>query len=164
MLCDYFFQQKVIVNQDAGTTSKEENPWDILSFVPTSGSGVRLGYGTERLVKPIFQFLNETKKSEVRDRARNFAQIIFSELMKFPDLDLLHPFHISSMDDDSIIIEWVYDDFRLGFYFDVKVDESSWFLVSKESSGGVNASGYLDQNDKSILVNWLISFVFLQVG
>ena len=58
--------------------------------------------------------------------------------------------------EDCILLEWIYPHWRIGFATDPNPKDSSWFLVSDDSAGGINASGSLLSADIDWIVNWLI--------
>lgn len=62
-------------------------------------------------------------------------------------------------DDESILIEWIFDKYRIGINIEPDKEESGWFLVSDKSAGGINALGYLENTNIDWLVNWLVCFV-----
>lgn len=66
-------------------------------------------------------------------------------------------------DDGSLLMEWAYPDFRMGFSLEPEPRKSSWFLVSMSLSslGGIQASGYLPGGDAVKLLCWLVTFLAL---
>lgn len=62
-------------------------------------------------------------------------------------------------DDKSVLLEWIFSDFRIGFNVDSNVNESSWYLVTKKLLGEIQASGDLLNNNKNTI--WLFLYIFL---
>ena len=70
--------------------------------------------------------------------------------------------HAFIEEDGSLLIEWTFEQFRIGFNFDNENSDSSWYLVSLENIGNINAYGSLsDVNEKTIL--WLINFAITHI-
>lgn len=63
-------------------------------------------------------------------------------------------------DDDSISIEWNFDNFRIGFNIEEVASENSWYLISN-NLGEVSASGYIRPGDIESIILWLLSFITL---
>lgn len=72
------------------------------------------------------------------------------------DLPSLNAFFV---EDGSILIEWIFSQFRVGFVVDPELNDSSWYLVSNNDMGDINASGFIVTKDLNRLVLWLISFI-----
>lgn len=92
------------------------------------------------------------------------AQEILEKLRKKLDKKIvfdygLPPIDVFESDDGSILLEWIFDKFRIGINIDSDPKESGWFLVSDKSAGGVNALGYLENTDTDWLLGWLVCFV-----
>ena len=66
----------------------------------------------------------------------------------------------SARDDGSILIEWIFDDFRINFNIEEDYNESSWHLVSN-NLGEISALGFIRSNDIESIIIWLINFVIL---
>jgi hypothetical protein len=65
-------------------------------------------------------------------------------------LDTLPPLHASYIEDDgAFLIEWMFEDRRLGFSFEADPSESGWFYVTKDGNGN---SGNLKDMDLPALV------------
>ena len=47
-------------------------------------------------------------------------------------------------DDDCMIIEWIFKDFRFGFIMEENPDKSSFYFVSNEKYGELSASALLN--------------------
>ena len=62
-------------------------------------------------------------------------------------------------EDGSLIMEWVNDQYRVGFGIGPTVEESSWFLVTKEELGSLSYSGMLQSEDLKLKTLSLIDFV-----
>jgi hypothetical protein len=75
-------------------------------------------------------------------------------------LDDLPQLRATAPEDDSLLIEWNFEGFRIGFNIEPDPNENSWYLISN-TLGKVNASGYLPDSDIESIVSWLIIFAIL---
>jgi len=112
--------------------------------------------------------LNKAKKQDVAQEARDILQIIQDTITDFSqkfnlDLSYLPRPQAFSSEDESILIEWIFSNFRIGFSIEPNSKDSSWYLVTKKELGEISASGLISEKDVDvkILVLWLLSFVLL---
>lgn len=115
------------------------------------------------LLREAWITINQTTHYEIATEARKLLSVfqeIFSMFRDF-DIDLGHlpPLHAFNTDDESLLIEWIFRDFRVGFTLEVKQEESGWYLVSNKNLGEISASGYISNIDVKKLVLWLFNFV-----
>jgi hypothetical protein len=66
------------------------------------------------------------------------------------------------LDDNSLLFEWAFTDFRLGFSIEAEAQESCWYLVTMQPNGGVQASGMIDALDFEEWSRWLLYQVLLR--
>jgi hypothetical protein len=66
-------------------------------------------------------------------------------------------------DDGSLLIEWVFKDFRMGFAFEENEKESSWYFASNEKFDYSHSSGSINGNTFYELLYNLLYFVFENV-
>jgi hypothetical protein len=71
----------------------------------------------------------------------------------FPSIHLFKP------EDGSILIEWIFQNLRLGINIEQNKEESSWFFVTNENLGNINAYGHLESTIRKPVLKWLISFI-----
>ena len=69
--------------------------------------------------------------------------------------------HAFDVQDGSILIEWIFDDFRVGFSIEPVPTESSWYLVSNAKLGYIGTSGDISQDESETqnLMLELLTFV-----
>jgi len=67
------------------------------------------------------------------------------------DLRDIPPLHAYQSEDSSVLVEWVFPDFRIGFNIESNQEDSGWHLVSNKRLGEVTASGQLT-SDREIMV------------
>jgi hypothetical protein len=75
------------------------------------------------------------------------------------DFTILPPIRVAELDDGSIILEWIFDNFRMGFNLELDLLKSGYFLVSKESAGEIRSSGYLKGLKLETIVQSLLTIV-----
>lgn len=75
----------------------------------------------------------------------------------------LPPLQLRSDEDGSVLIEWIFKDFRIGFLIEPDDSESSWYLVSNSNMNELSQSGTLNVEDCESLLNKIISFVLRYV-
>jgi hypothetical protein len=139
----------------------------------------RLGYGNETvseafgvpidllpaaagLVKPAREAVRCTPDPEVAERASGILSAIQETLVSLHQLglDLSHLplLHAFNVEDGSVLIEWIFASYRIGWSVEPDPRESSWYLVSNKDLGEISASGYLSSIDARRLILWLINF------
>lgn len=115
------------------------------------------------LLGGIWNTINQATNHEVAKEAEKILSIfqeIFLMFRQFElDLTYLPPLRAFNGDDDSILIEWIFRDFRIGFTIEPDLEESGWYLVSNKNLGEISASGYTSNIDIKRLVLWLFNFV-----
>ncbi len=111
----------------------------------------------------IEQALNTVCKSEnaiIRDQAVKLL-FLFRDLFKSfqaasVDTSRLPPLQAAIVEDGSILIEWIFPDFRMGFNIEQDTKNNSWFLVSSKKLDEFSSSGYLStRNLRSTILNLL---------
>jgi hypothetical protein len=76
------------------------------------------------------------------------------DLLSIPRLHAFLP------DDGSVLFEWNFVDYRIGFTIEPIATDSGWYLVSNKKAGEITASGSLSEPDLNDLISWLFNFVF----
>ncbi|MCR4291815.1 MAG: hypothetical protein NUV76_02950 [Candidatus Kuenenia sp.] len=67
--------------------------------------------------------------------------------------------HAAMSEDGSVLFEWIFKDYRVGFHIEPNPQESSWTLITKKSLGEICASGYITDIDQHKLLSWLLYFI-----
>ena len=118
------------------------------------------------LVVKAWHKTSQIKDKKIAIEVKKLLGFIHSVIEDFKllnyELGDLKPLHLFLVEDGSILVEWIFDDFRIGFNFEQNLEESSWYLVTNENLFGINASGYIvdiaSEKFKLVLL-WLINFV-----
>jgi hypothetical protein len=64
-------------------------------------------------------------------------------------------------DDNSVLIEWIFNDFRIGFNIEDNIHESGWYLMTNGKFGDISASGYIKNSNIKKNIMWLITFILI---
>lgn len=147
-------------------------PTDSLSF-PLQQKDETLGGRTDAQFLPLpiersltrtaWKALRQTENQEVAKEAKRILLNIQETIATFQhfrfDLGYLPQLRAFNVDDGSVLIEWIFNDFRIGFSIECDLHESSWYLVSNPNLGEITASGYISKIEIKNLILWLFNFV-----
>jgi hypothetical protein len=111
------------------------------------------------LFSSVREILRTWENSEHITFAENIILLIQRELISTDFTGKLPPLKAFPTEEGDLLLEWIFKDFRLGFGLEHNFEESGWFLVSSQNSGGIVASGLLNGTDLTHLISWLVSFV-----
>ena len=131
-----------------------------LRFLPLS---------VQNLITPAWSTVGEVENENIADEARRILLTIAETILIFQsrevDLGHLPQLHAFDVQDGSMLIEWIFDDFRIGFSIEPTPTESSWYLVSNAKLGDIGESGNISQNefDTQNLISELLAFVISHV-
>lgn len=75
------------------------------------------------------------------------------------DLSCIPLLQAATPEDGSILFEWIFSDYRIGFSIEPNSQESSWFLITKKNLGEICASGFISDIDLNKLISWLLYFI-----
>ena len=123
----------------------------------------------QNLIIPAWNAVGQVEDEKVADKARRILLIIEETILIFQSngVDFGHLPHLHAFDvqDGSILIEWIFDDFRVGFSIEPIPTESCWYLVSNEKLGDISVAGDISQNgfETQNLMSKLLTFVILHV-
>ena len=105
------------------------------------------------------------KNNELAEETRKLLIMLRTLISDFlllgVDVSLLPSLNVAEAGDESVSIEWIFKNFRIGFSIDPCITESSWFLVSNANMGNVNASGYMrdiSSKQSKYIMTWLLSY------
>lgn len=115
------------------------------------------------LVKRAWAITRQTENQTLGLEARKLLSVIDEMIGSFQqfgfDLGYLPPLQAFNVEDGSILIEWIFRDFRIGFNIEPNPNDSGWYLVSNKNLGEISASGYTLGIDIKNIVLWLINFI-----
>lgn len=87
-----------------------------------------------------FASLSQVESAAVRREALYVLHALRREIAHY-DLSAAPSMTPTLLEDGSLVVEWIFDDRRLGLSFDPMSGESGWFFVSLPNCGGLRAQG-----------------------
>ena len=99
-----------------------------------------------------------------RDVAAEAERLLLALRNKIDELGRVSnmpPMMATAGDDQSLLIEWIFPAFRVGFGIEPRLQDSSWVLVSTQNAGRLAISGPLYGVRQDRLLNWILEFVKL---
>ena len=126
-------------------------------------------FSVHNLITPAWGDVGQVEDEKVADEARRILSIIAETILIFQrravDMEHLPRLHVFDVQDGSILIEWIFDDFRVGFSIEPILTESSWYLVSNAKLGDIGKSGHISQDESETqnLILSLLNFVMSHV-
>jgi len=117
---------------------RQSSPFSIKPTNETTGGRLSMFFspvpGDSSLVKSAWDTIHQTEDPEVAEEARRVLSIIRETFLSFQqlgfDLGHLPPLRAFNVDDGSVLIEWIFGDFRIGFGIEPNSEDSGWYLVS----------------------------------
>lgn len=95
--------------------------------------------------------VDPTRATAIRSLLRNMAIEA-----AFFDTEGRPPLRLSETEDGAILVEWIFEDRRLGFSFEHDMAESGWYFVRSNGSSDCSVSGLLsDLNLRGMLARCL---------
>jgi hypothetical protein len=111
------------------------------------------------LTQPAREVLLAISDAIVREYARTVLDLLESQIGQILNVEQLPFVRAIEADDRSLLIEWIFFHFRIGFSIEPDNAESSWYLVSDSSTGSIQAAGYLRDSNLEQLISWLVNYV-----
>jgi len=120
----------------------------------------------------IFEEIEEKSDEIQNKRVKENLSVLMSKLNKnlksyskhsfsynYLDNPLI-PLSIDINEDDTVFLEWIFNDFRIGFNVSDEADKSTWFLVTNDKSFKdiQTRQGSLSGNKMDTALNTLIKF------
>jgi hypothetical protein len=144
---------------------------DIVKFQSnTATSGVTEDYSPYIFVLPSnFNILREVNSiiakihnPNVKKNIDEFINILQGVLLEvrhsISNSSNLPPLKFRLHEDDSVLIEWIFNDFRIGFSIEPNNDDSGWYLVSNDNLNEESKSGHLKLELLAPLFTKLLTF------
>ena len=72
-------------------------------------------------------------------------------------VDQIPPLRATEADDGSVLLEWIFPDFRAGFNIEANAEDSGWHLVSSKRLGDIAISGPLSPME--VVVAILLEYI-----
>ena len=87
-----------------------------------------------------------------------FENILISSRVLYKLSNNFPPLIIKWLDDNSVLVEWIFKDFRIGFSIEPIQKESGWYLVSNKNLEEYSESGSIDFNNIRGIINKVLIF------
>ncbi len=116
-----------------------------------------------RNISELENIENEDLKNLVNEFIKNFKIILITYNHSFPDDISLPEITLNINEDNSVLIEWIFKDFRVGFSFESDIKHSFWYIVSNDKFDSFNSSGKLSLTNLDELITTILDFVINQV-
>jgi hypothetical protein len=114
------------------------------------------------IFKPALEVVRNKKNANIADAVVTVLSTLQKQIMTLqqPNIEsfYLPQLYAHSVDDGSVLLEWVLPDFRIGFNIEPEMSESSWYLVSNDKMGAINASGLLARDYRKAIA-WVLHFM-----
>ncbi len=138
---------------DADVTDSERNQ-KYLFHIPSS---INILSNSMEIINKI---TDETQKQKIIAIVSTFEEIVVSLKSKLEEMNLsLPPLYFSlNEEDNSILIEWIFYNFRIGISVEKDTTKSFWYLVSREVVDK-NLSGDLKEYNLFDLILSLFQYV-----
>ena len=117
------------------------------------------------LIKSAWKVIRQIENQDVAREAKKLLLLIQDTITNFQqfrfDISYLPQLQAFNVDDGSVLLEWIFNDFRMGFSIEPNPQDSSWYLVTNRNLGEISASGYTSNININIniLILWLLNFV-----
>lgn len=103
--------------------------------------------GESNPVKQARNIIPQIDNADVSKQVERLLSFI-DKIVKIAEQEEVDLSHIPSLhayieEDGSVLLEWVFPDFRIGFNIESNPDNSGWHLVSNKKLGDITASGQL---------------------
>lgn len=67
---------------------------------------------------------------------------------------------INVIEDDTLLIEWIFPNFRFGFSMEKDLNESSYYFISKKNYGETTVSGLINDTFGDDLIKVIVKKIF----
>lgn len=111
------------------------------------------------LTRPAREAIRSITNRTISNHAERLLLIIRTRFENLEDVNNFPPIRAFESDDGSLLIEWIFNRFRIGFSIELDDEESGWYLVSDSKLGDIFAYGSLFNQNMHKLIAWLLAFV-----
>ncbi|MGA9350361.1 MAG: hypothetical protein WBW48_16380 [Anaerolineae bacterium] len=115
------------------------------------------------LLQPAWGLSYRLANRDIANEAGRLLSVIQKAFFTLQELqlDLSHIPQLRAylVDDGSVLFEWIFNDYRVGFSIDPNPQESGWYLITRPNLGGISASGFISGIDLDTLIMWLLNFI-----
>jgi hypothetical protein len=114
----------------------------------------------------------EKNLSTIKDpNVKNSTIILIIKILKIVTLyfnyqnesKFLPALNFNQLDDNSVLMEWIFKDFRIGFSIEPNSEESSWYLIANNKIDESNLQGLINDKDFDLNLKRLLLALFRNV-
>ena len=109
----------------------------------------------ELVTAQVVRCLKQRARTSATIRAELFFENLRAALRTF-QLENLPPLRGTELENDGFAIEWIFDNLRLVFAFELTEEDSGWHFVSSRSSGSIRAYGDFSGLALRPLLAWVL--------
>ena len=106
----------------------------------------------------INQSISTLVDSDVKSQTVEILSLLDENIKMFSN-ESIPPIYLSELEDNSVIVEWIAQPFRLGFNIEKDRNETGYFLVSDKLAGGVRQLGNLNGLDLDTVIKSLLILI-----
>lgn len=116
-----------------------------------------------RQARDIVSQIQNPNVAEQLDKLLSLIDIIFYYVaqQRGVDLSCIPPLHAHVDEDGSVLLEWIFPDFRIGFNIEPNPDDSGYHMVSNKKLGERTESGQLANMGE--IITFLLKFIFTNI-
>jgi hypothetical protein len=114
-------------------------------------------------LRPAWESIQRVENRDIADEARRLLSAIQKSISILQGLELdlsyiprLWPFLV---DGGSVLFEWIFSNYRIGFNIEPNPQESGWYLITNRNLGEISAFGFISGMDINKLILWLLNFI-----
>lgn len=150
------------VGPDSQTLLRERYKSSIHLSLPASRQESQRSLANERrtpvlpLLAQVEEVIRHLDNAAMRSQASRVVEF-FRRTAAGYNLQGTPPLRATLADDASLLIEWTFEDRRLGFNIEPNQDDSGWYFVSSKNAGGRCASGNLSVLDINEVMRWTLN-------
>ena len=121
-------------------------------------------YSTQiyRIFQKLIQCSNEITNPQVKndtEKLRASLRYKLSILLDRFQLNNIPSINAIIIKDGSVLVEWIFPEFRIVFNIEEKEEESSWNFVGEHKLSHINIFGLLNDSNREDVFNDIFSFV-----
>ena len=107
----------------------------------------------------IFKQIKNIENIILKEKLIKFTNVFISILSEVKGKSNWLPPFILTIEEDSLFLEWVFKDFRVGFTISVNEDESMWFMITNKNLEELSVSGDLKSSEYYSVIIRILGFV-----
>jgi hypothetical protein len=88
----------------------------------------------------------------------SFQKVLDENIDKVTEACSLPPLSLEQVEDGSVLMEWKFKDFRIGFFFGERPEDCGWYLVSNKNLEEASVSGTLEAAEYESVILRMVSF------